>query len=134
MKDKQRSRHEEHQQSNKFEYLLPSPPPQQKTNQDSHFQSSSSPVGRPPPIIENTDINNDDIRLLEDLKNFLSSNMYQQEEEIHSQSLLPPFIENEFDVHLFDTNDNDSLMSFGNNTDNDQQEDFYFFPSLSDKK
>ncbi|KAI8091445.1 uncharacterized protein B0P05DRAFT_527542 [Gilbertella persicaria] len=45
-KDKQASRHE----GATVNYLPPSPPAQQKLPQEAHFQSSSSPVGRPPPL------------------------------------------------------------------------------------
>ncbi|KAL9553339.1 hypothetical protein MBANPS3_003338 [Mucor bainieri] len=51
MKDKQRSRHED-TPTNKLSYLPLSPPSHQKSPQDSHYQSSSSPVGRPPPMLQ----------------------------------------------------------------------------------
>lgn len=51
MKDKQRSRHED-TPTNKLSYLPLSPPTHQKSPQDSHYQSSSSPVGRPPPMLQ----------------------------------------------------------------------------------
>lgn len=127
MKDKQRSRHDE---SSKFEYLPLSPPPlQRKPTQDTHYQSSSSPVGRPPPLdVDNQDLHESDIRVLEDLKNFLaaSTSSVDQNEEYHNQNLLPPFIEDEqLDVHLYD-DDNNSIMSF-------EEGDMDFFPSLPDK-
>ncbi|KAI8646560.1 hypothetical protein BD408DRAFT_409869 [Parasitella parasitica] len=59
MKDKQRSWHEDNT-NNKLSYLPPSPPSHQKSPQDSHFQSSSSPVGRPPPIMQQPYLLNND--------------------------------------------------------------------------
>lgn len=105
MKGKQRSRHEE---SNKFNFLPPSPPSQIKSVQDSHYQSSSSPVGRPPPFME--DINESDGILLEDLKSLLestSSNLIIGQEQ--------PFLiqQQEMDIDLFD--DQFDEMSFDDN-------------------
>lgn len=68
MKDKQRSRHEDNP-TNKLSYLPLSPPSHQKSPQDSHYQSSSSPVGRPPPmqqtyLFNNHDVDDDDIEMI----------------------------------------------------------------------
>lgn len=42
----------ENQHENQHDFLPPSPPIQDaKSPQESHYQSSSAPVGRPPPLI-----------------------------------------------------------------------------------
>ncbi|KAG2199836.1 hypothetical protein INT47_009449 [Mucor saturninus] len=109
-KGKQRSLHEE---TSKYDFLPPSPPPQIKSVQDSHYQSSSSPVGRPPPFVDG--ISENDIILLQDLKSMLEGTssdlgMSQEDEEkpflIHSP---------EMDIHLF-TEDQFDDMSFDDDT------------------
>lgn len=105
-KGKQRSLHEG---SNKYDFLPPSPPPQIKSIQDSHYQSSSSPVGRPPPLDD--DISESDMIVLEDLKSMLqstSSEIIVQED----QSFL---IQPEMDIHLFSEDQFDD-MSFDDDT------------------
>lgn len=42
--------------NNKLGFLPLSPPTHQKSPQDSHLHSSSSPVGRPPPLTMDTDM------------------------------------------------------------------------------
>jgi hypothetical protein len=49
MKNKESSRIEDNPK--KLAFLPLSPPAHQKSPQDSHFQSSSLPVGRPPPLL-----------------------------------------------------------------------------------
>ncbi|GAA5802918.1 hypothetical protein HPULCUR_008393 [Helicostylum pulchrum] len=127
MKNKQRSRHEV--RNNKYNYLPPSPPSQQKSLQDSHYQSSSSPVGRPPPVeLENMDdISEHDARMLQDLKAFLDNStiLGQAQASSSSSRLLPSFIEEEgFDVLLFD--DDIDNVSF--------DQTMNLFPSLPEKK
>lgn len=126
MKNKQRSRHEA--RNNKYNYLPPSPPSQQKSLQDSHYQSSSSPVGRPPPVDEldiMDDISEHDARMLQDLKALLDNSTIVGQGQASSSRLLPSFIEEEgFDVLLFD--DDIDNVSF--------DQTMNLFPSLSEKK
>ncbi|CEP09486.1 hypothetical protein [Parasitella parasitica] len=134
MKDKQRSRHEDNA-NNKLSYLPPSPPSHQKSPQDSHFQSSSAPVGRPPPIMQqpyllNNNVDNgddmidpSDMYVLEEMNAFLLAT---QEGE---PSSLPPSSSN----HCFDTM-NECPMDFdlcdilGENT-GDMDDDLMSFTS-----
>ncbi|KAG2228521.1 hypothetical protein INT48_007794 [Thamnidium elegans] len=125
MKNKQKSRHEV--RNKKYNYLPPSPPSQQKSLQDSHYQSSSSPVGRPPPVELEIldDISEHDARMLQDLKAFLDNSTILGQGQASSSRLLPSFIEEEgFDVLLFD--DDIDNVSF--------DQTMNLFPSLSEKK
>lgn len=123
MKDKQRSRHEDNP-TNKLSYLPLSPPSHQKSPQDSHYQSSSSPVGRPPPmqqtyLFDNHDIDDDDIEtidandtyVLEDMNAFLMAS--QEGESSSSVSASAPSSSN----HCF-------------NTLNEHPMDFYIYDLL----
>jgi hypothetical protein len=141
MKDKQRSRHEV-ESTNKLNYLPPSPPPQKKSpkNQDylqQHYQSSSSPVGRPPPVsllphmsTQEDNISESDHRVLEDLKAFLAASSAEvttnEGGEASTSLLLPVFIqEQQLDVCLYDD------MSFSGEEDEGMED---FFPTLPNNK
>lgn len=112
MKGKQRSRHEE---TDKYNFLPPSPPPQIKSVQDSHYQSSSSPVGRPPPFDDG--ISESDSTLLQDLKTLLESSSSDLVIAQEHPFLLQP----EMDIHLFDGQFDE--MSFDDDS-------FALFPDL----
>jgi hypothetical protein len=128
LKNKESSRLADNSTKSKLGFLPLSPPAHQKSPQDSHFQSSSSPIGGSPPLFMNTDmIDAHDELVLQDLEALLASQEGESSSSAGPVSTNPCFLrmnQEQMDFDLYDI-----LAS------EEQEEDesmLDFFPALPD--